>query len=122
MRADKVFANHKPTKDRIDKDLGQIKRYLAENDQSGDKDQGKQQSLFMIGTHCDLDPQFKNITPETEGTYHDEFMKKLTSHKLFFLLTTKYNQGKGTPVILGSMKTRSEMEKIAYKLLLQVSQ
>ena len=46
LRVDRLMEGHRPTESRVEKDIGQIKRWLDTNP--------KKFPLFVIGTHCDL--------------------------------------------------------------------
>jgi hypothetical protein len=74
-------------------------------------------ALFIIGTHCDLDPNFP-VTEDKIGTYMDNF------HKIPIVEESISRLGATGQVkmLLGSLKTEKDTEKLVYQLLKQLTQ
>ncbi len=70
LRVDQLMASHKPTENRVQKDIRQIKKWL---DKLEEEDKRKKYPLFIIGTHCDLtDPDFTTLPKDQTGSYVDK--------------------------------------------------
>ena len=65
LRVDRLMKGHKPTEDRVQRDIGRIKRWLDDNP--------KEFPLFIIGTHCDrTDPDWTTLSADQIVEYEDK--------------------------------------------------
>lgn len=72
--------------------------------------------FFIIGTHCDRDPEFKNLTESNIGDYVDKFRKL----PIVSEIVTRSGGAEQTKVVLGSMKTIQDTEALIYQVFTQV--
>lgn len=98
-RADKLKTSAE-TRRRVSEDIRHLADWLEESP-------GK--SLFFIGTHCDLIPDFKRLTPETRGDYQDQFFKHPELREVAIRLR-EANAG----LILGSLKPKEAMQQVVH--------
>lgn len=113
LRADRLIAGDKNVENRARDDLRHIGAWLDKIEQG----ENIRPSLFIIGTHCDLDSEFANLTQETIGGYADKFMRLPIVSELVM-----HGGGmKHTKVVLGSMKTISATEALVHQIFSQVA-
>ena len=111
LRVDRLMEGHRPTESRVQKDIGQIKRWLADNP--------KDFPLFMIGTHCDLtDPDLTALSPDQIGDYEDN-VRKMAIFQHIELLGG--GESKVT-LMLGSLKTEATTEALVYRLFKRIEE
>jgi GTPase SAR1 family protein len=103
VRADKLFNKDLDMEKRIEDDLHQIRLWIQESKSPP--------VVLIIGTHCDLDPNFKSIESNNRGDYVDRF-KQLPSVRNMTLLASDAR------MVLGSLKN----EQLADDLISQIFQ
>lgn len=67
FRADRFFRGNQRTQTRVEKDLAQIQLWF-------DEQQAKRPTLFLIGTHCDLMSEYKQINPNQRADFNDKLL------------------------------------------------
>jgi len=108
LRADRLIAGDSTVEDRVRKDVRQISGWLEEREK-----RNARPDFFIIGTHCDLDPEFQGTSPETFGNYSDKFRRLQIVNELI-------NFAGGTQqakVVLGSMKTVEDTELLVCRVM-----
>lgn len=108
LRADRLFAGDDHVEARVLNDLRHIGEWLEERK--------PRPPFFIIGTHCDLDPEFAGLTPDNIGDYNDKF-------RCLPIVSELVTLGGGTrqaKVVLGSMKTIQDTEALVYQIFMQV--
>jgi len=68
LRADKIIAGDRDAEQRILTDSRQIGGWFKERKENPPH-------IFIIGTHCDLDPNYAKVTQKNRGDYLDCFRK-----------------------------------------------
>ena len=109
LRADLLIVGHNEHETRVKEDLKHIADWRNE--------QKSRPKFFIIGTHCDLDPEYPALTHGTIGDYVDKFRKLPT-------IATLVAWGGGTQqvkVLLGSMKTLEDTEDLVFQLFTQMT-
>lgn len=109
LRGDRLIANDKVVEARVRDDLRHIAGWLEERK--------PRPTFFIIGTHCDLDQEFSTISAEKFGEYVDKFRR-------LPIVSELVAHGGGTQqvkVVLGSMKTVQDTEKLIYQIFMQVN-
>jgi GTPase SAR1 family protein len=99
-RADKML-KHKATRKRVSTDVRHLSDWLKESP-------GKR--LFFIGTHCDLIPKFRELTPENQGDFHDKFFKNPELREVALRLREA-----DAGLILGSLKPERAMQQVVHQ-------
>lgn len=108
VRADELIANDFSAGNRAIDDLTHIGGWIA--------NRKSPPMFFIVGTHCDLDPNFASLTPDKRGHYADAFQNSWWVSKLVDL-------GGGTQrvkVALGSMRTIEDTEALVFAIFAQV--
>ena len=114
LRVDRLMASHKPTEDRVQKDIGQIKRWLDALEKVGKR---KKYPLFIIGTYCDLtDPDFTTLPKDQTGSY----VEKVQNMPIFQRIGLLGGGGSKVRFIFGSLKTLDTTEDVVYRLFHQI--
>lgn len=106
LRADKIIGGDRHSANRAKADMRHIRDWL---------DSRSPATLFIIGTHCDLDPLYSEVTDCTRGDYMDRFRQLQVIEELV-------NMGGGpkrVKVVIGEMKTRNGIEELAYSIFSQ---
>jgi GTPase SAR1 family protein len=108
LRADRLIAGDAAVETRVRDDLRHIGGWLEAR--------SPRPPLFIVGTHCDLDPEFASLSPDRRGDYIDKF------HKLPIVSESVARGGGGqvAKVVLGSLKTIQDTEILVYQLFMQV--
>lgn len=109
VKSYEIFDNNEATISRIKTDFKRIDDWL--------KSRNPKPVFFAVGTFCDKHPEFIKITPSNYGDYKDKFEQKEIIRELKML---SENNGIRSAVILGSMKSKTDTEKLVKKLLDQV--
>lgn len=78
----------------------------------------KRPPLFIIGTHCDYDPDHHNLSPETIGDYTDKFRRLPVMAEL----VARAGGASDVRVIIGTMKDVPGTEVIVYELFRQLQE
>jgi hypothetical protein len=97
FRADLVLADDSDVLQRIEDDLGQIRRWRAED-----------HPLYLIGTHCDLDPKYKKYFPDKIGDYRDRLAKRMGR---------ALQLSNHAPMIVGSLRSEETTQDVVRSLL-----
>jgi hypothetical protein len=108
LRADRLIAGDAIVEARVREDLKHIHSWR--------KEATSPPRLFIIGTHCDLDPKFAGQSAPDFGNYVDKFQNLDTVMELVA-------QGGGTQqvkIVLGSMKSVETTEALVYQTFMQV--
>ena len=114
LRVDQLMASHKPTENRVKKDIRQIKRWL---DKLEEEDKRKKYPLFIIGTHCDLtDPDFTTLPKDQTESYVD----KVRYMPIFQRIELLGGGGSKVRFVFGSLKTPDTTEDLVYRLFYQI--
>ncbi len=110
LRADRLIARDREVENRVRDDLRHISGWLEAR--------SPRPPLFIIGTHCDLDPGFRDTPPDKLGDFSDGF------RKLPIVMELVYRAGgaQQVKVVLGSMKTVQDTEALVYRVFMQVSE
>ena len=109
VKAYEIFDDNEATKSRIRTDFTRINEWLKSRD--------SKPLFFVVGTFCDEHAEFINITRSNWGDYKDKFEQKEIIKQLKML---SQNNGYRSAVILGSMKNKTDTEKLVASLLKQV--
>ena len=114
LRVDQLMASHKPTEDRVQKDLRQIKKWL---DELEEEDKRKKYPLFIIGTYCDrTDPDFTTLPKAQIGSY----VEKVQNMPIFQKIRRLGGGGSKVRFLFGSLKTLETTEDLVYQLFHQI--
>lgn len=108
FRADLLIKGDPILEARISDDMKHISDWLDAR-----KDQPR---FFLIGTHCDLDPEYSKINKDRLGDYVDNFRKLPIVSKIIAWA----GGTKDVKLILGSMSTIEETEVLVYQTFAQV--
>ena len=128
LRVDRLIEGHRPTESRVQKDIGQIKKWLdAESRVQKDTSQikrwldanPKKFPLFVIGTHCDLtDPDLTTLSADQIGDYED----KVREMPIFEKIVLLGGGEKKVTLILGSLKSEAMTEALVYRLFKRIEE
>lgn len=109
LRADRLLVGDSKVESRIRDDMRHIGDWLnARNNRP---------SFFIIGTHCDLDPKFAEVTADNAGDYVDKFRRL----PIVAEIVARAGGSRLARVTLGSMKTIEDTEALVYQTFLQVA-
>jgi GTPase SAR1 family protein len=110
LRADRLIVGDRTFEDRARKDIQQISGWLEARSSRPD--------FFIIGTHCDLDPEFQSSTSSGRfGDYCDKFRRL----QIVKELVDRAGGTQRTKVVLGSMKTVEDTEVLVYQVFTQLA-
>ena len=114
LRVDQLMAGHKPTEDRVQKDIRQIKMWLDKLEKQG---KPKKSPLFIVGTHCDCtDPDFTTLPKNQTGDY----VQKVLDMPIFKTIELLGGGGSKVRFVFGSLKTLDTTEDLVYQLYYQI--
>lgn len=108
LRADRLFARDAEVEARIRNDLHHIGGWLD--------GRSERPRFFIIGTHCDLDNEYRALSDDRVGDYTDKFYKLPIVSEMVAL----GGGSKVTKVIIGSTETIQATEALAYQIFKQV--
>jgi len=108
LRADRLLAHDAEVEERVRDDLRHIGEWL--------KARSERPRFFIIGTHCDLDPDFPGVSANTVGDYVDKFNRLPIVQEL----RARAGGTQQAKVVLGSMKTVEDTEMLVYHVFMQV--
>lgn len=109
LRADKLIAGDSGVERRVRDDLRHIGEWLGQRPQ--------RPPFFIVGTHCDKDPDFIGLTADKFGDYVDRFRHlQIVSELVRCAGGTRQAR-----VVLGSMKTTRDTEALVYQIFVQVT-
>lgn len=108
IRADRIMIGDESAESRIRNDMRHISDWR--------KECKNPPQIFIIGTHCDLDPKYASITPQTAGNYFDEFQKLPIMSEILL----RAGGTRNVKLTLGSMKTITDTEALVYQTLSQI--
>lgn len=72
--------------------------------------------VVIVGTHCDLDPRFGQVTLESIGTYSDAFRSNPAVHEV----ALRIGKPERIRYAFGSLKTLDSSKRLAAEILKQV--
>ena len=107
FRADRFKKGISSTVKRVKKDISHIASWMKA------KDNPKSRRLYLIGTHCDKDKEYRSTSKSSIGTYYDNY--KSLDH--FKSIKSVSNFGEGSVLLLGSMKDEKSIQKFVYTIL-----
>ena len=107
LRADRLVACDRDVESRVRDDMKHIGIWL--------ESRNPRPRFFIIGTHCDLDSEFRTTSADNIGDYVDKF-QRLRIVQEFVARTGGTQQSK---VVLGSMKTLQDTEALVYQIFMQ---
>ena len=111
LRVDRLMEGHRPTESRVQKDIGQIKRWLDANP--------KKFPLFVIGTHCDLtDPDLTTLSLDQIGDYED----KVREMAIFRHIELLGGGESKVTLMLGSLKSEATTEALVHRLFKRIEE
>lgn len=108
FRVDQVKSGNTETIMRILQDAKQIRQWI-------DGKKKDSPTVLAIGTFCDLDPEYKNLSPSSMGRYQDGFMRLEVMREIVRYIDAKW-------WVLGSMKDADNpddsrnAEDLAYRI------
>ena len=108
LRADHLLDRDAVVEGRVRNDLRHIGGWLEQR--------SPRPFFFIIGTHCDLDPEFCSLSPKTEGNYVDKFRRL----PLVSELVARAGGAQQVKLVLGSMRTIKDTEALVFKVFTQV--
>lgn len=108
LRADKLLAGERETEARVRADMKHVEVWLESLKQ--------RPQFFIVGTHCDHDPEFYSISADRLGDYVDKFRR---IPAVVEIVARAGGSGKAK-VILGSMKTIENTEALVYQIFKQI--
>lgn len=109
VRADRLIAGDRDVEARVRDDLKHIGGWLTSRN--------LRPSIFIIGTHCDLDPEFRSTSSSKMGDYVDKFRQI----PIVVELVARAGGAQQTKVVLGSMKSTQNTEALVYQVFMQVT-
>ena len=109
FRADLFKKRDEPTLKRAYDDIKHIAHWIKRSDKS------KEIKLYLIGSHCDIDPEYKQFN-NYMGDYKDNFK----SSQSYINIKRIANFGGGCELVLGSMKNKKSTSYLVYDLLRRV--
>ena len=77
---------------------------------------GESTPVVIVGTHCDLDPRFEQLTPENIGNYSDTFRRDPVVHEV----ALRIGKPERIRYAFGSLKTLESAERLAVDIRKQV--
>ena len=129
LRVDQLMASHKPTENRVEKDIGQIKMWLDELEKEDKRNElekedkhkkyplRKKYPLFFIGTYCDrTDPDFTTLTKAQTGSY----VEKVRNMPIFQRIKLLGGGGSKVRFVFGSLKTRDTTQDVVHQLYQEI--
>jgi hypothetical protein len=109
LRADRIIERDEAVESRVRADIRHIAEWLKAREEAP--------RLFIVGTHCDLDPAFTTLSADQIGNYVDRFRKL----PIVAYLVARVGGSQQVKIALGSLKTIDDTEKLVYELFLQVA-
>jgi hypothetical protein len=113
LRADQLLVGDETVEGRILDDLKHIEGWLAE----WRKKQKRPLPFFIIGTHCDKDIDFRVLTDDTVGAFHDKFRDLPIMREL----VARGGGLQRVKVVLGSMESIEATQNLVYEIFKQAS-
>ena len=110
LRADQLIAHEAEVEASVRQDLRHIGEWLEQH-QAPPK-------VVIVGTHCDLDPEYNNLTSDTYGDFYDYFCQLPIVTELVAMAGGRRN----VHIILGSMKDTEQTEDIVYRIFKEVEE
>ncbi len=109
LRADRLIAGDADVEGRVRDDLRHIGGWLEAR--------ASRPKFFIVGTHCDLDTEFANLSADKAGDYVDSFRKL----PIVTELVARGGGAQQVKVVLGSMKSVADTEALVYQIFMQVA-
>ncbi len=108
LRADRLFTGDTSVEARVRKDLQHVGQWLEARK--------PRPRLFIVGTHCDFDPEYPGHSNNKLGDYYDKFC----GLPIVMDLVVQSGGAKHTKIALGDMKTPKATEALLYQIFRQV--
>ncbi|MCS6766931.1 MAG: GTPase domain-containing protein [Candidatus Protistobacter heckmanni] len=108
FRVDRVITNHQESESRFIEDLQNIGAWLDHRGKAPPR-------LFLVGTHCDLDPNY-SLIGELTNNYKDAFCKL----PLINMLITKTGLVGTDNIVIGSLAGLDGTERLVYEIFRHV--
>ncbi len=102
FRVDKIKSGNPDTIRRIQQDTKQIRQWIDEKKRNPP-------TVIAIGTFCDFDPEYRNLTLSTKGNYQESFLRLDVIKQVVRNINAEW-------WVLGSMENRINTEDLAYRL------
>lgn len=119
VRADKLFQQDEKTKERVIEDAHQFYQWVKEI-RSRKKNYYKLEKIskqfFIIGTHCDRDPNFLQLRDDNAGNYKEQFGNLEAVSEMIQALGGK----RKVKVVLGSFENTDNADKLIKQIFRQV--
>lgn len=113
LKANEIIARNAKIEKRVKNDLETIRDW-----QEGLKSKGvNPPPLFIIGTHCDKDPDFANLSEVNKGDYYEKFRNLPVLQELTALGGSQMHPVR---VILGSLLSEDLAEKLVITILMEM--
>lgn len=109
LRADRLIAGDPDIESRVRDDMRHIGGWLEAR--------STRPRLFIIGTHCDFDPEFQSTSTDKVGDYIDKFRRL----PIVAELVARAGGAHQAKVVLGSMKSVQDTEALVYQVFMQVT-
>lgn len=109
LRADRLIAGDPNVETRVREDLRHISGWVEARN--------PRPSFFIIGTHCDLDAEFRSLSADKVGDYEDKFRRL----PIVAELVARAGGTQQVRVSLGSMQTAQDTEVLVYQIFKQVT-
>ena len=108
LRIHKLMAHDEETKDRVIRDMEQIRYWLKE----------QRKEFFIVGTHGDLaNPDLTRLQETERGDWQDKIRRQTILQDCVLLAGGAQN----AKVVLGSLKSREETEALVYGIFSQIN-
>lgn len=106
FRVDKIKNGDISEINRVTKDAKQIKLWIEEKKKD-------HPVVLLIGTFCDKDPEYKESSHSTKGTYQDRFMELTKVKQIIHYINPEW-------WVLGSMESLESTEELAVQILMTI--
>ncbi len=110
LRADRIMSGDKEMESRVLNDMRHIGAWQ--------KERAKRPQVFIIGTHCDLDAVYVRAASNNRPADYEDSFRKLP---IVRELIANCGGDQDAKILLGSLKTPQETEKLVYVLISQVT-
>ena len=108
LRADRLLERDAVVENRVRNDLRHVGGWLGKR--------SPRPVFFIVGTHCDRDPEFRKLSSKTEGDYMDKFRRL----PLVKELIDRAGGAQQAKLALGSVGTDADTEALMFKIFKSV--
>lgn len=105
FRADLLYKDDEATQTRVIDDIHQIKQWI--------KNKKHSRRFFIIGTHCDLIPEYAALNKNTKGDFKDSIAKLDVVKEINQLVPSE-------EMFLAAMNDQKGTEELIYKVFYQI--